>query len=127
MPKRKYAIVDIETTGGLFKRDRITEIAIVLHDGKNNIEQFSSLVNPERSIPPEITRITGISNDMVQDAPKFYEIAKTVVELLDGAIFVAHNVRFDYTFIKNEFKALGYTFTKRQLCTVKLSRKAFPA
>lgn len=126
MPKRKYAIVDIETTGGLFKRDRITEIAIVLHDGKNNIEQFSSLINPERSIPPEITRITGISNEMVQDAPKFYEVAKQIVKLLEGAIFVAHNVRFDYTFIKNEFKALGYTFTKRQLCTVKLARKAFP-
>ncbi len=126
MSKRKYAIVDIETTGGLFKRDRITEIAIVLHDGKSNIEQFSSLVNPERSIPPEISRITGITNEMVQDAPKFYEIAKQVVELLEGAIFVAHNVRFDYTFIKNEFKALGYTFTKRQLCTVKLARKAFP-
>lgn len=126
MAKRKYAIVDIETTGGFFKRDRITEIAIVLHDGKKIIDQFSSLVNPERSIPPEITRITGISNEMVQDAPKFYEIAKDIVQLLEGTIFVAHNVRFDYTFIKNEFKSLGYTFTKRQLCTVKLSRKAFP-
>lgn len=126
MTKRKYAIVDIETTGGFFKRDRITEIAIVLHDGNKIINQFSSLVNPERSIPPQITRITGISNEMVQDAPKFYEIAKDIVKLLEGTIFVAHNVRFDYTFIKNEFKSLGYTFTKRQLCTVKLSRKAFP-
>lgn len=126
MAKRTYAIVDIETTGGFFKRDRITEIAIVLHDGQKIIKQFSSLVNPERSIPPEITRITGITNEMVQDAPKFYEIAKEIVQLLEGTIFVAHNVRFDYTFIKNEFKSLGYTFTKRQLCTVKLSRKAFP-
>jgi len=84
------------------------------------------LVNPEGSIPPEITRITGITNEMVSDAPKFFEIAKEIVELLDGSIFVAHNVRFDYTFIKNEFKSLGYTFTKRQLCTVKLSRRAFP-
>ncbi len=126
MAKRKYAIVDIETTGGLYKRDKITEIAIVLHDGAKVLNQFSTLVNPERSIPPEITRITGITNAMVRDAPKFYEVAKDIVELLEGAIFVAHNVRFDYTFIKNEFKALGYTFTKRQLCTVKLSRKAFP-
>jgi len=126
MAKRTYAIVDIETTGGMFKRDRITEIAIVLHDGKKIIKQFSSLVNPERSIPPEITRITGITNEMVSNAPKFYEIAKEIVTLLDGSIFVAHNVRFDYTFIKNEFRSLGYTFTKRQLCTVKLSRRAFP-
>ncbi len=126
MAKRNYAIVDIETTGGMFKRDKITEIAIVLHDGKKRIKQFSSLVNPERSIPPEITRITGITTEMVSEAPKFYEIAKEIVELLDGAIFVAHNVRFDYTFIKNEFRSLGYTFTKRQLCTVKLSRRAFP-
>jgi len=126
MTKRKYAIVDIETTGGFFKRDRITEIAIVLHDGDKILNQFSSLVNPERSIPPEITRITGISNEMVQEAPKFYEIAKDIVQLLEGTIFVAHNVRFDYTFIKNEFRSLGYTFTKRQLCTVKLSRKTFP-
>lgn len=126
MAKRTYAIVDIETTGGMFKRDKITEIAIVLHDGKKIIKQFSSLVNPERSIPPEITRITGITTEMVSEAPKFYELAKEIVELLDGAIFVAHNVRFDYTFIKNEFRSLGYTFTKRQLCTVKLSRRAFP-
>jgi len=126
MTKRKYAIVDIETTGGMFKRDKITEIAIVIHDGNKIIEQFSSLVNPQRSIPPEITRITGITSEMVLEAPKFYELAKKIVELLEGAIFVAHNVRFDYTFIKNEFKSLGYTFTKRQLCTVKLSRRAFP-
>jgi len=126
MAKRKYAIVDIETTGGFFKRDRITEIAIVLHDGNKILKQFSSLVNPERSIPAQITSITGITNEMVQDAPKFYEIAKDIVKLLDGTIFVAHNVRFDYTFIKNEFKSLGYTFTKRQLCTVKLARKTFP-
>jgi len=126
MPKRKYAIVDIETTGGMYKRDKITEIAIVLHDGAKVLSQFSTLINPERSIPPEITRITGITNAMVQEAPKFYEVAKELVEIMDGAIFVAHNVRFDYSFIKNEFKALGYTFTKRQLCTVKLSRKAFP-
>lgn len=124
--KRKYAIIDIETTGGLAKRDKITEIAIVIHNGTEIIDQFDSLINPERSIPPQITRITGITNEMVQDAPKFYEVAKQVVEITEGTIFVAHNVRFDYTFIKEEFKRLGYNFTKRQLCTVKLTRATFP-
>lgn len=126
MKKKLYAIVDLETTGGLAKRDKITEIGIVLFDGKEIIKTFQTLVNPGRSIPPEITRITGITNEMVADAPYFYEVAKEVVELTEGAIFVAHNVRFDFSFLKEEFASLGYTFTKRQLCTVRLSRKAFP-
>lgn len=126
MKKKVYAIVDLETTGGMAKRDKITEVGIVLFDGEEIIETYQSLVNPGRSIPPEITRITNITNEMVADAPHFYEVAKTVVELTEGAIFVAHNVRFDYSFLKEEFASLGYTFTKRQLCTVRLSRKAFP-
>ena len=121
-----YAVIDIETTGGMPKRDKITEIAIILYDGSSVKGSFTSLVNPQRSIPSEITRITGITNEMVKDAPKFYEIAKNIVELTENAIFVAHNVSFDYNFIKEEFASLGYTFSKKQLCTVKLSRKAFP-
>lgn len=124
--KRKYAIVDVETTGGMPRRDKITEIAILIHDGTKVVQQFDTLINPERSIPSEITRITGITNDMVKDAPKFYEVAKDIIEILDKTIFVAHNVRFDYSFIKEEFGQLGFTFTKRQLCTVKLTRRAFP-
>jgi len=124
--KRKFAVVDLETTGGIPKRDKITEIAIIVYDGEKIIAEFQSLINPERSIPANITRITGISNDMVADAPKFYEVAKQVVEYTEGCIFVAHNVRFDYQFLVREFKQLGYTFTRRNLCTVKLSRKAFP-
>ena len=124
--KRKYAVVDLETTGGIAKRDKITEVAIILFDGENILEEFQSLVNPERSIPSNITRITGITNEMVADAPKFYEIAKKVIEMTEGAIFVAHNVRFDYQFLREEFRSLGYTFTRRNLCTVRLSRKAFP-
>ncbi len=124
--KTKYAVVDLETTGGIPHRDKITEIAIILYDGKEIIEEYQSLINPERSIPYTITRITGIDNEMVADAPKFYEVAKQVIELTEGAIFVAHNVRFDYQFLRAEFKSLGYTFTRRNLCTVRLSRKAFP-
>jgi DNA polymerase-3 subunit epsilon len=126
LKKKIYAIVDLETTGGIAKRDKITEIGIVIYNGNEVLKTYQTLVNPGRSIPPEITRITNITNEMVADAPFFYEVAKDVVELTEGAIFVAHNVRFDYSFLKEEFASLGYTFTKRQLCTVRLSRKAFP-
>lgn len=126
MTKKKYAIIDIETTGGRANRDKITEIAIVLHDGEKVIDTFESLINPECKIPYGITNLTGISQNMVADAPKFYEVAKKVVEITTGAVFVAHNVRFDYGFIQEEFRRLGYTFTRSQLCTVRLSRKVFP-
>ena len=123
---KKYAIVDIETTGGRANRDKITEIAIVLHDGEKVIDTFESLINPECRIPYGITELTGITQTMVESAPKFYEIAKEIVEITEGAVFVAHNVRFDYGFVQQEFKRLGYTYTRSQLCTVRLSRKAFP-
>ena len=123
---QNYAVVDLETTGGIPKRDRITEVAIIVFDGEHIVNEYQSLVNPERMIPPHITRITGISNDMVEDAPKFYEIAKDIIETIGNAIFVAHNVRFDYQFLREEFRSLGFTFTKRKLCSVRLSRKAFP-
>ena len=124
--KKKYAIIDIETTGGQALRHRITEIAIVLHDGTNIIDRFETLLNPECYIPYGITQLTGITQDMVEGAPKFFEIAKKIVEMTEGAIFVAHNVRFDYGFIREEFKRLGYTYTRKQLCTVRLSRQVFP-
>ena len=126
MASKIYAIVDIETTGGQANRDKITEIAIVLHDGVKIIDAFETLINPERSVPYQITKITGISDDMVTDAPKFYEVAKQIVKMTEGAIFVAHNVRFDYGFIQEEFRRLGFTYIRKQLCTVQLSRKAFP-
>ncbi|MEE9439274.1 MAG: exonuclease domain-containing protein [Saprospiraceae bacterium] len=126
MKNKLYAIVDLETTGGMAKRDKITEIGIVIFDGNKIVNQYQSLVNPDRSIPANITQITGITNAMVADAPRFFEIAKKVVEMTDGAIFVAHNVRFDYSFLKAEFGNLGFTYSKKQLCTVRLSRKAFP-
>jgi DNA polymerase-3 subunit epsilon len=123
---KKFAIIDIETTGGLASRERITEIAIVVHDGQKSIEQYSTLVNPERSIPYNITSITGITDEMVADAPKFYEIAKKVVEMTEDCIFVAHNVKFDYSFVKEEFARLGFTYTRKQLCTVRMARQAMP-
>ncbi len=123
---RKYAIVDIETTGGLVKRDKITEIAIVLHDGQNVIDQYQTLINPERSIPPYISNMTGITDEMVAEAPLFCEVAKEIVLRTEGAVFVAHNSRFDYGFIREEFARLGYAYTRKQLCTVRLSKKLLP-
>jgi DNA polymerase-3 subunit epsilon len=124
--KKKYAIIDVETTGGKASRDRVLEIAIVLHDGEKIIESWESLINPETWIPGQITQLTGITSDMVEDAPKFYEVARKVVEMTEGAIFVAHNARFDYSFIVEEFKRLGYTYSRRKLCTVRLARQTMP-
>ncbi len=122
----RYAIIDIETTGGKAIRDKVTEIAIVLHDGRQIIDTYQTLINPEMYIPYGITQLTGITQEMVQDAPKFYEVAKNIVQWTEGAIFVAHNVRFDYSFLREEFLRLGYSFSRKQLCTVRLSRAVFP-
>lgn len=121
-----YAIIDIETTGGSARTEKITEIAIYLHDGKQITGEFSTLVNPERNIPHFITNLTGITNEMVENAPRFYEIAKQVVELTEGRTFVAHNARFDYSFIRQEFKSLGFNYKRNILDTVALSRKLLP-
>jgi len=121
-----YSIIDIETTGNQYKFGKITEIAIYQHNGYEVTGSFSSLINPEMDIPFFITRLTGINNDMVKDAPKFYEVAKKIIEFTAGRIFIAHNVNFDYKFIKEEYKRLGYEFEQKTLCTVKLSRKLLP-
>jgi DNA polymerase-3 subunit epsilon len=121
-----YAIIDLETTGGQPAQDRITEIAIFIHDGEKVIDQYETLLNPGRSIPFFITQLTGISDDMVRDAPKFHEVARKVVEMTEGCVFVAHNVRFDYSFLKKEFADLGYNYSRKTLCTVRLSRSLMP-
>lgn len=126
MKSLKFAIVDIETTGGNAIQDRITEIAIYIHDGERIIDEFSSLINPERFIPPYISRLTGIDNEMVADAPRFFEVAKDIVQITEGCTFVAHNAQFDYGFIRQEFKSLGFTYSRDHLCTVRLSRKILP-
>jgi DNA polymerase III subunit epsilon len=121
-----YAIIDIETTGTSYYKDKITEIAIFVHDGEKVIDEYTTLINPERSIPYNITQLTGINNEMVFDAPKFYEVAKNIVEITENKTFVAHNVTFDYNFVKQEFKNLGFEFKRQKLCTVQLSRRLMP-
>ena len=122
----EYAIVDIETTGLSPSAEKITEIAIYIHDGHKIVDEFVSLINPEKKIPYRITQMTGISNRMVEDAPKFYELAKKLIELTEDKIIVGHNVRFDYGFIRSEYKSLGYDYQRQTLDTIRLSRKFFP-
>ena len=121
-----YAIVDIETTGGSAQFEKITEIAIYQHNGNEITGEFISLVNPERNIPYFITNLTGITNEMVEDAPRFFEIARKIIEMTEGRTFVAHNARFDYSFIRQEYKSLGFNFKRNILDTVALSRKLLP-
>ncbi|MCW3091862.1 MAG: polymerase subunit epsilon [Ferruginibacter sp.] len=121
-----YAIVDIETTGGYASAHGITEIAIFLHDGKKLVKHFESLINPQQNIPRYITALTGIDNAMVATAPAFEEIASIIFDLLNENVFIAHNVNFDYSFIKHHLKAAGFELTAKKLCTVRLGRKVFP-
>ena len=126
MKNKEYAIVDIETTGGRANRHRVTEVGIVIFDGEKVLERWESLINPEMRIPAGITELTGITMEMVADAPKFHEVARQIVELTQDRIFVAHNSRFDYDFLREEFRRLGYTYSRKQLCTVRLTRKTYP-
>ncbi len=125
MKKPRYAIVDIETTGGYASASKITEIAVFIFDGKKVIEEYSSLINPEQPIPFHIQALTGITDDMVQDAPRFEDLAEDIYHLLSQNIFVAHNVHFDYSFVQAELKAAGYEWKAQRLCTVRLSRKMY--
>jgi DNA polymerase-3 subunit epsilon len=121
-----YAIIDIETTGQAYGTGKITEIAIFIHNGFEVTDSFSSLINPECNIPGFITNLTGISNQMVTNAPRFFEIARKIVELTQDKVFVAHNVSFDYRFIQEEFKRLGYDYQRKTMCTVKMGRRFLP-
>jgi DNA polymerase III subunit epsilon len=121
-----YAITDIETTGGYASSHGITEIAIYLHDGEKMLKRFETLVNPQQKIPYYITALTGIDNRMVEDAPSFEEIAPVINELLEGAVFVAHSVNFDFSFIRHQMQACGFEMKQKKLCTVRLGRKVFP-
>lgn len=121
-----YAILDIETTGGQFNEEGITEIAIYKFDGHEIVDQFISLVNPEKPIQPFVVKLTGINNAMLQSAPKFYEVAKRIIEITEDCVVVAHNAQFDYRIMRTEFNRLGYDFQRKNLCTVELSKKLIP-
>jgi DNA polymerase-3 subunit epsilon len=121
-----YAIVDIETTGGHASANGITEIAICIHNGKKVVERYETLVNPQRDIPIYIRALTGISNEMVSTAPLFEDVAHDIYHLLNGKIFVAHNVNFDHSFVRYYLGLAGYDLQCNKLCTVRLSRKIMP-
>ena len=123
---RKYVIVDVETSGGHPFETRITEISIQVSNGKDLIASYTTLINPTVKIPPYVRRLTGITNEMTDSAPKFRQVAKEIYKFLNEAVFVAHNVAFDYNVIKSEFKRIGIDWEAERLCTVKASRRIFP-
>ncbi len=121
-----YAILDIETTGGQFNEEGITEIAIYKFDGHEVVDQFISLVNPEIPIQPFVVKLTGINNAMLRSAPKFFEVAKRIIEMTNDCVIVAHNASFDYRILRTEFRRLGYDFEAKTICTVELAKKLIP-
>ena len=126
MASRPLVCVDIETTGTNPLRDRVTEVAAIAIEDGAVVDEWCSLVNPETSVPAHIQAITGITNEMLEDAPTFPQIAGTLEALLAGRVFVAHNARFDYGFLRNELKRTGRRLKAPVLCTVKLSRRLYP-
>ncbi len=121
-----YAILDIETTGGQFNEEGITEIAIYKYDGHEIVDQFISLVNPEIPIQPFVVKLTGINNAMLRSAPKFFEVAKRIIEITQDCVIVAHNASFDFRILRTEFRRLGYNFEAKTLCTVELAKVLIP-
>lgn len=121
-----YTILDIETTGGQFNEEGITEIAIYKFDGHEILDQFISLINPEKAIQPFVVKLTGINNEMLRLAPKFHEVAKRIIEITNNTILVAHNAQFDYRILRTEFSRLGYNFEIPNICTVELAKKLIP-
>lgn len=121
-----YVFVDIETTGISAQRGRVIEVAALRYEHGQVVREFHTLINPGSPIPGPITSLTGITTHDVADAPVFSEVAEQLWDILEGAVFVAHNVRFDYSFLKQEFLRLGKSFTPKQLCTVRLSRALYP-
>jgi len=121
-----YAILDIETTGGNYDEEGITEIAIYRYDGIQIIDQFCSLINPQKAIQPFVVKLTGINENMLRNAPKFYEVAKRIVEITEDCVLVAHNAAFDYRILQTEFRRLGFSFERKTICTVNLSQVLLP-
>src|SRR6056297_1817415 len=121
-----YAILDIESTGGKYNEEGITEIAIYKFDGHEVVDKFCSLINPERKIQAFVVKLTGINQEMLRFAPKFHEVAKRIVEITEDCIIVAHNAKFDYRILRTEFSRLGFDYQRQSLCTVELSKKLIP-
>lgn len=121
-----YAVLDIETTGGKYNEEGITEIAIHKFDGHKVVDKFISLVNPEKDIQPFVVKLTGINSKMLRTAPKFHEVAKRIVEITEDTVLIAHNAQFDYRILRTEFRRLGYNFERKTLCTVELAEKLLP-
>ncbi|MEO5950493.1 MAG: exonuclease domain-containing protein [Candidatus Saccharimonadales bacterium] len=119
--------VDIETTGGSYRNSRVLEVAAIRFENGKITKEYSTLINPESYIPAAITHLTGIHEVDIVDAPVFADIADELSDILSGAIFIAHNVRFDYSFLKHEFSLVGSTFLPKLLCTVRLSRALYPS
>lgn len=121
-----YAVVDIEATGGNHIKGKIIEIAIYIYDGKKIVDEYATLINPETSIDWYVTKLTKITNKMVEDAPKFKEVASKIAEMVQGKVFVAHDVDFDYKFLKAELRKAGCDINEPKVCTLKLSEKHLP-
>ncbi len=126
MENKTFTIIDVETTGGSSRNNRIIEIGAIRIQNGEEVDRFHSLLNPETPIPSFITKLTGISDKTVSKAPVFEELKDELVEFFRDSIFVAHNVYFDYGFIRDEFRRVGYGFTLDTLCSVRLSRALFP-
>ncbi len=121
-----YVILDIETTGGKYNEEGITEIAIHKFDGHKVVDKFISLINPEKEIQPFVVKLTGINDKMLRTAPKFHEVAKRIIEITEDAVIVAHNAQFDYRILRTEYRRLGYDYQRKTLCTVSLSKTLIP-
>jgi DNA polymerase III subunit epsilon len=122
----KLAFADIETTGTRSSYDRIIEIGILRVEDNNLVRSFQSVINPQSYLPKEITMLTGITQKDIDHAPTFRSVKNDILEMLDGCTFVAHNVRFDYAFLKHEFLRENISYSSKHLCTVRLSRLLFP-
>tara|TARA_B100000575_G_scaffold98644_1_gene78721 strand:+ start:40534 stop:41136 length:603 start_codon:yes stop_codon:yes gene_type:complete len=123
---KSFAILDVETTGGKFNEEKITEISILVYDGRKIVKTFETLINPQKDIQPFVQRLTGISNELVKNSPKFKDVSEKINKITKDKIIVAHNVNFDYRIIKNEFQSINVKYQRDLLCTVDLSKLIFP-
>ncbi len=123
---KNFAILDVETTGGKYNQEKITDISILIYDGIKIINRFETLINPDKEIQPFVQRLTGINNELVRNSPRFKDVSKKIFEITKNKIIVAHNVDFDYRIIKNEFQNINIKYLRDSLCTVDLSKLIFP-